>query len=305
MKRSLDHFTHGFFFGNYFYGICAVMLSIEANIQLGLPLNHPLFYISLGLATILFYTHAYRLEHRLPTLHPRINWYKRNFRRITMQQFVGVGLLCLTAGYYLYQLSPASWQSASLGLWGIMAIFPLGALLYDIRYLPGRHPGIRWNGWIKPFVIGFIWAGAVTLYPPILQGFEQGKPFSPSLLNLLLFVKNGMYIGMLCILFDIKDYATDYNQQLKTFVVRWGLRKTLFRIIIPLTCLGLGIFLLYGIGNHFPLTRLLMNSIPFILLIFVTHRMHQRKSILYYLAVIDGLMLVKACCGIAGSLLWR
>jgi hypothetical protein len=30
--------------------------------------------------------------------------------------------------------------------------------------------------------------------------------------------------------------------------------------------------------------------------------MHQRKSILYYLAIIDGLMLVKAICGLAGMM---
>jgi hypothetical protein len=33
--------------------------------------------------------------------------------------------------------------------------------------------------------------------------------------------------------------------------------------------------------------------------------MQRRKSILYYLAVIDGLMLIKAACGIIGVLLFK
>ncbi len=111
-----------------------------------------------------------------------------------------------------------------------------------------------------------------------------------------------MFITMLCILFDIKDYAADHNEELKTFVVRYGLRKTLFFIIIPLTLVGWGVFLMYGISHSFPPLRMVINTIPFILLIIVTYHMHRRKSILYYLAIIDGLMLIKAVCGIAAVL---
>ncbi len=305
MNNKGEHFTHGFFFGNYFYGICVALLAIEANVQLQIGLNQPLFYIILALGTIIYYTHAYRNENQLPPTNPRIRWYQRNFRLIRLQQFLASGLLLIGLFVYLLQLPPTTIRHISPLSWALLCLFPAGAILYNTSLLPGQYHGIRWNGWIKPFIIGFIWAGVVTFYPPLFRSIDTQITYQPSLFNLLLFIKNGMYIGMLCILFDIKDYAADHNQQLKTFVVRLGLRKTLFRIIIPLTCLGFGIFLLYGIRNHFPLPRLLMNSIPFLLLITVTYHMHRRKSILYYLAIIDGLMLVKACCGIAGSLLWH
>jgi 4-hydroxybenzoate polyprenyltransferase len=109
-----------------------------------------------------------------------------------------------------------------------------------------------------------------------------------------------MFITLLCIMFDIKDYAADHNEQLKTFVVEYGLRRTIFYILIPLAAIGLGTFVLYAAIRHFPLLRILVNTIPFILLIIVAYSMHRRKNILYYLAIIDGLMLVKALCGIAG-----
>ena len=103
-------------------------------------------------------------------------------------------------------------------------------------------------------------------------------------------------------MFDIKDYAADHNQQLKTFVVRVGLRRTIFLIIIPLSCLGLFTFELYAIMHHFSILRIVINTIPFILLLVVAYSLHRRKNILYYLAVIDGLLLVKSICGIAASL---
>jgi hypothetical protein len=63
---------------------------------------------------------------------------------------------------------------------------------------------------------------------------------------------------------------------------------------------GLGTFIMYAMLRDFPLLRILINTIPFILLIIVAYSMHRRKSILYYLAIIDGLMLAKAVCGTIG-----
>jgi len=98
-------------------------------------------------------------------------------------------------------------------------------------------------------------------------------------------------------MFDIKDYAADHNKQLKTFVVRVGLRKTIFFIIIPLCMIGFGTFLIYTTSQGFSLMRIFINAIPFVLLLIVAYSLHERRSIMYYLAIIDGLMLVKAICG--------
>jgi len=81
------------------------------------------------------------------------------------------------------------------------------------------------------------------------------------------------------------------------------LRNTIFYILLPLSIVGLGMFLTYAVLLHFTIGRILCNTIPFLLLILVAYSMYQRKSILYYLSVIDGLMLIKALCGIVGMLL--
>ena len=301
MVKTFERLFHTLFFGNYFYGICAVALSLEASLQLGYSLNHPYWYILLFVGTVMYYTIAYLHEKKSTSINPRTIWYKEHQDWIKKSQWILLLITLITGAYLLFQYR-SGFQFVQTWQWLIMLVFPILAIWYYSDVIPCfRQTSLRSKGWIKPFVIGFIWAGVVNVYPAIFSAMENKVIYEPSLLHFLLFLKNGMFISMLCILFDIKDYATDYNEELKTFVVRFGLRKTLFYIIIPLTAIGLGTFLTYGIVHHFPLFRMLINTIPFILLIIVTYHMHRRKSILYYLAIIDGLMLVKALCGIGGS----
>jgi hypothetical protein len=164
---------------------------------------------------------------------------------------------------------------------------------------------LRNYGLVNPFLIAFIWAGTVSILPILYVDLTQNNGHLFTYTTLFLFFKNWLFISVLCILFDIKDYAEDYNVQLKTFVVRLGLRKTLFSVVLPLACFSWLLLVALGILAHFAALRILLNTIPFILLITVCYTMYQRKSILYYLAIIDGLMLVKAFCGIAGIILTK
>jgi 4-hydroxybenzoate polyprenyltransferase len=299
--KSAERFFQHFFFGNYFYGCCVVALAIEANLQQGYPLNKALFYVLLFAGTVLYYTHAYLTENNQPNINPRHQWYRQQQKWVYASQWV-LTILIASIGIYLCTQWVDRLSEVTIKQWLSLSVFPLLAIWYYGDRIPFvKGSSLRSLGWIKPFVIGFIWAGIVTIYPAFFSALENNRPYQPEIFHLLLFIKNGMFITMLCILFDIKDYAADHNQQLKTFVVRYGLRKTLFFIIIPLTLVGLGTFLTYGFAHAFPPLRMVINTIPFILLIIVTYHMHRRKSILYYLAIIDGLMLVKALCGITGS----
>jgi len=299
--KPAERFFHHFFFGNYFYGCCVVALAIEANLQQGYPLNSLLFYLLLFCSTVLYYSHAYLSENSQSYNNPRNNWYRLYRHWVYRSQWL-LTVITICIAVHLFITWKQRLGEVEVRHWLLLLFFPLMATWYygdKIPWMPGSS--LRSRGWIKPFVIGFIWAGIVTIYPAFFAALENNRPYQPELFHLLLFIKNGMFITMLCILFDIKDYAADHNQQLKTFVVRFGLRKTLFFIIIPLTLVGLGTFLTYGFTHSFPAMRMVINTVPFILLIIVTYHMYRRKSILYYLAIIDGLMLVKALCGIMGS----
>jgi len=289
------------FFGNIFYGLCAVALAMEASLQQSYPLNDLLFYVLVFLVTVLYYNVAYITEKPSPAHHPRSRWYADHLGFI---KWLHLALTLLFVSLIVYSLD-RHWVvllQLPVDVWLVLFSFPLAAsLYYGINHRAVGRFSLRNVGWLKPFIIGFSWAGLVTIIPIVYHQITQGGVFSFSLLMVLLFIKNFMFISLLSILFDIKDYATDSNLQLKTYVVKNGLRKTIFYFIIPLTVLGLGSFLVYGLLHVFSIPKLLLNTVPFLLLVWVARSLQRRRSIFYYLVIIDGLMLTKALCGIVAS----
>jgi hypothetical protein len=287
-------------FGNYFYGLCTIALSIEAGLQLLQSFNSFSYYLLVFAGTVIYYTNAYIVEPAAGLQNKRAIWYVENKLFVKYSQLLMTVIFVAALFYMLIK----NWQNLAHTVvlqWVFIAVFPIVAAFY-YRSVAAQFgtKTLRSNGWLKPLVIGFVWAGVVTVYPALFNSIEKDLPYTPHIEAILLFINNFMYITLLCIMFDIKDYAADHNQQLKTFVVTYGLRRTIFYLIIPLSTLGLGTFIMYGLLQHLPQLRLLINIFPFILLIIVAYSLHQRKSILYYLAIIDGLMLIKAICGIIG-----
>jgi hypothetical protein len=292
------------FFGNYFYGICAVALAAEASLQQHYPLNEFFFYVALFAATTWYYTKAYVTEQTVLTINQRTNWYIYHKKLVKWSQRILELVLAAFSLFVLLKHAKALLPIRFPYLMLILVFPAIAGLYYGVENKIIGNFNLRKIGWIKPFVIGFTWAGLVTVYPIIYYSIVNQTKGDITLILLFLFIKNFMYVTVLGIMFDIKDYAMDYNAQLKTFVVNHGLRKTIFYILIPLCAAGLGSFLAYGFIRHFSSMRIVLNTIPFILLIFVSYSLHQRKNIFYYLVLIDGLMLVKAICGTLGVLFY-
>lgn len=304
MKRALEYVKVNkpiiayIFFSNYFYGLCAIALSIEASLQQRIPLNSLSFYIFIFAITALYYTKAYITEKRTRKGNPRSDWYWENRNFVISSQLFLTAIAIIYVAVILYKHYDFIFQLPLLH-WALMLVFPIiAALYYGINHPAFRKLRLRNIGWLKPFIIGFVWAGLVNIYPMMFYDIEHELEYVPDIIGILLFIKNFMFVTVLCIMFDIKDYAADHNLQLKTFVVKAGLRKTIFFILIPLSLLGLSSFILFGVIRQFSVLKIALNVIPFLLLIMVAYSLHKRKSIFYYLIVIDGLMLIKALCGI-------
>ncbi|MCE3230055.1 MAG: hypothetical protein K0S32_4606 [Bacteroidetes bacterium] len=289
-----NSFTRFFFYGNYFYGICAIALSIEASLQQQFRLNNLYYFLAIFCITVVYYCRAYITEININTTNERSLWYERNKRFVFWSQ----ASLTLTVLVLLFIWLQEDWRhikNVSFAEVFLVVIFPLVGLLY--YGVSGTRYSLRNIGWLKPFVIGFAWAGLVTFYPVIFYNVHNNIPYEITVIGNLLFLKNFMFVSVLCIMFDIKDYASDSEFKLNTFVVKFGLRKTIFFIILPLCVIGLGTFVFYGIIQHFHPMRITLNVLPFLLLILTTYTLSVRRSLLYYLIVVDGLMLVKGICG--------
>jgi hypothetical protein len=292
--------TKTIFFGNHFYGLCAVALSVEASLQQRFPLADLLFYLLLYLAVVLYYNQAYLVtESVVDDTNIRSSWYSANSKLLKAVQYSLLIGFAACGSFLLVR----HWQALTAMKayeWVLVFIFPLvSALYYGIGY-SGWRLVLRNVGWLKPFIIGFSWAGMVTVYPILYYCIANGSHYDFTLIGLFLFIKNFMFVAVLCIMFDIKDYAMDYNLQLKTFVVKLGLRKTIYIVIFPLCVAGLASFVAYAVFNHFHPVKIFLNVLPFIAILAVAYSLHSRRSIFYYLVIIDGLMLFKAFCGSMG-----
>lgn len=296
-----DKIIRFIFFGNYFVGVLAVALTLEATQQLRLPYNSVNYYLLLFLAPTIYYTYAYNKVSTAPSAtNPRNEWYYNHKTFINWSQ----GLLfsvCLVFCINLLYQNIHNISRLPLSYWvAIVLIASAGGLYYGLLPKSFLKFNLRNTGWFKAFVIGFVWACCANVLPLIMLKIETGIGYHDSVLWTWLFIKNWMFCTVNAIIFDIKDYPTDANKHLRTFIVRYGLRRTIFNILIPLLLIGLislGIFAFYK-GFGFP--QVFFNVLPFILTIYAAYSMHRRKNILYYLIVIDGLILFKAVCGIIG-----
>lgn len=300
MKKRIIHFI---FFSNYFIGILAIALALETAFQLRIPLNVPAFYLLLFSATVLYYTRAYIVPQGIkPPVNPRTAWYAAHATFTRKSQFV-LSITALASLAWLLYHNYKNIMALPFYYWLLLLSIPLASLLY-YGLLPGAFLkfNLRNTGWLKAFVIGFVWAGCVSILPVAAIRLEQPDILIQPGFLLWLFIKNWMFCTVNAIMFDLKDYADDANRQLKTFVVRFGLRKTIFFVLMPLLLIGLSFFLLFAVYNGFSALTVLFNMFPLICLLLVAWSLHRRKPILYYLVVIDGLLLLKACCGIAGMM---
>jgi 4-hydroxybenzoate polyprenyltransferase len=291
------------FFGNYFYGLCAVALSIEASVQQNYPMNNPIFYVLIFFSTVIYYSLAFTQYFELDqSNNERKRWYQKN--KSTLNKTLVVHVFIVAACFLYFIISHFN-NLFLLNIQQILLtlIFPLLALFYyKIENDKFSFFKLRRIGWLKPFIIGICWAGIVTIYPIIFYHIYNATTFNLNTNSALLFLINFIFISVLSIMFDIKDYAADSNEQLKTFVVKYGLRKTISLIIIPMALLGLMAFIFYAINQQFSSLKILLNALPLLLMLFVAASLRKRKPILFYLIIIDGLMLFKAFCGCFSAL---
>jgi len=292
------------FFGNYFVGLLALALTIESTLQLKLPFNSLWYYILISLVPVVYYTYAYMGVNKFSSdLNPRSKWYSEHQFTVKWSQLI-LGSASILIFLYLFAHNFYAIFHLPVIYWIIVFVLLLAAALY-YGLLPSYffNLNLRNTGWLKPFVIGFVWACTANIIPLVVLRIETGINGAEGVFWIWLFIKNWMFCTVNAIMFDMKDYAIDANRELKTFTVRMGLRKTIFNVLIPLLLIGMLSLCIFAYLKHFLLMSVVLNLAPFVLTTMVAYSMNKRKNILFYLIVIDGLILVKACCGIAGVLI--
>ena len=282
------------FFGNYFIGLIAIALSVESCVQLQLPLNSLTYYIILFCATVFYYTYAYLGPLNTGAINPRKAWYVRNHKQILWSQRI-LFIICATLGCFFINKNFTAIENLPFQYWLIIFVMLLaGIFYYGLLPTSFYRINLRNTGWLKAFIIGFVWACCANIMSFIVVQIEHGVYAAETIFLIWLFIKNWMFCTVNAIIFDIKDYADDSNEQLKTFVVSYGLRTTIFFILMPLIIIGLFSLIVFAGSRHFGIITISLNLVPFILLLMIAWSMQKPHKILYYLVVIDGLIFFKA-----------
>jgi hypothetical protein len=99
-------FTELFFYGNYFYGFCAIAQAIEATLQLGFPLNDVTYYLLTFVATVFYYNYPYVRKYNAESTDSRTNWYRRNYSFVRWNQLGFGSILAVSLVFFLYLYHP-------------------------------------------------------------------------------------------------------------------------------------------------------------------------------------------------------
>ena len=128
-RRLNNNLVKTIFFGNYFYGICAVALSIEASLQQEFPLNSLVYYALVFCGAVFYYTVAYLGEPSPNVGNERTRWYAANMQRIKRRQWVLGALILILAVLFAKDIW---WQFlwAPAFYWFMVFVFPVVAALY-------------------------------------------------------------------------------------------------------------------------------------------------------------------------------
>lgn len=301
-KKVISRFIVNIFFSNFFLILLSIALNIETNIKIGLPFNSIAYYTFISTITVLFYLYAYRIPKSLKSSsNPRTQFYITHRKSVRIYTAI-LAVIALISGIILainclpnYEILTWKWLTVLF----FTTILSFG--YYDFKL----GISLRKTMLLKPFLIGWTWAITTVFLPVLFLMLKNETHYVIDAKFYFLFSQTFMYCVVNAILFDLKDYEDDSNRNLKTFVVKYGYHFTLNLIILPLIFLGFLSFVIFGIWYGLPLHRILFMLIPIVCLAIFAFKLNRPKAILYYLIAIDGMILLKAICGILSVILFE
>lgn len=283
---------------NHFYGLCAILLSIESTLILtgSCPSFFTLAFIYLS--TVAYYSYAYLKETQSGIYDERSNWYHKHKNYVIIRQVLLVMVVLYIAILKLGGIKIFFSLNAS-----VQSVLLVSLLLSILYYLPNRNTknikSVRNWGIAKSISIAWVWTVSCCLLPIILAIKIDNHAIVGIVHCVLYFTQLFIFILLLAILFDIKDLARDKEELVNTIVLKYGVKNTIQKFALPLVSAYTFIScLIYHFFDQ-SLLYLLSQILLIVLVYFVISIIIKVKSIHYNILFIDGLIIVKSLLGIA------
>jgi 4-hydroxybenzoate polyprenyltransferase len=286
-----------FLWSNHFYGICAALLAAESSLMLLHEL--PSFYtlMLIYFSTIVYYTHAYLQESKDGIYNERTSWYQRNLNYLYGRQLVLTIVIMYIAFLKISVLQQFLIAPVSVKLFLISSV-ALSLYYYFPAVMPNPKFAFRNKGILKSVSIAWVWTLVCFFSPIWLAPHADFIKIFSSLHYWLFFFQLFLYILILAILFDFKDIIRDEMEMVKTIVVKYGISKTLTKIIVPLLLMYLAISMYILYYMEYDWVYLTIQLVLVALTYIVGKQIVHKKSIPTHILMIDGLMIIKAILSI-------
>ena len=281
---------------NHFYGIAAGLLCIETTLTL--LKKPPSFYLVafIYLSTVIYYTYAYFDEIKTGIYNERSQWYLQNKKYLKIRQLILIIVCFYLAVFKLHLIQ--IFFSLTIGLQLILLFTSLLAFLYYYPHFLLKNMQLRNKGLLKSISIAWVWV-VVSCILPILVLTNGQSNFNPiDYATILYFLQQFLFILILAILFDIKDLNKDQDEDVKTVVVKYGIKPAIDKFIIPLLVMYWLVSMLLFFNLMPPFAYLILSFVIAFLLVLVTYLIQKRTAIHENILLIDGLIIVKAIMGI-------
>lgn len=163
-------------------------------------------------------------------------------------------------------------------------------VLYELPLIPFRNRmwALRELGLIKPVILTFVWwylgAYGIAKGWATIGDIEIGITPTQWVLLGIQFV----FMLILCVLFDIRDYAIDKPRNIITWPVRWGIKNTNI-ILTILSVLGIAASWFIDV----PMFIKAANTLSFAVLIFYSSGAIKKTTWWFHDFAVDGMMLLQ------------
>jgi 4-hydroxybenzoate polyprenyltransferase len=220
---------HWIFYGNVFIALCAVCMTLETYLILGIPVNYestfPLLIIVFCSTFFIYNIDLFAAvgdpSHEITA--DRSGW------RIRYRTIINAVNACL--GFLILVLSFFSSVKAFL-FFLHLAVISL-AYYFSFEIGTAKITPLRRIPFLKAFVITYVWAGSSVFLPALRNEIGLG---SSEVLQL--FIERYLFLFALTVIFDIRDLSFDV-QHIRTIPGRFGSSKTkmLSLVLLLIACL--------------------------------------------------------------------
>jgi 4-hydroxybenzoate polyprenyltransferase len=190
--------------------------------------------------------------------------------------------ILLAAGVFLILFSLFSFHLHHFIILGILGVI---AFLYSFPIIPfGKKKRIKDYGFMKIITLSLLWTLVTVWFPVVNFSIEKN-------IYAFVFIKRFVFMFTLCLAFDIRDIEIDGKENINTIAVILGKKKSYILIYILL-----GIFIFLSTLQFFYFADgvvLFAMVISAIITFFTVEITKKTSSDFFYLAGLDGLMLIQ------------